>query len=225
MKNQSIIHQFLMLSFLSGMMGLFSCGAYLIPPDPRAQDPAEEALKLFEALANEHTYKKMGFESLEEVSSAALGEPISVFTIHHNTISAYQNTTDPNILLIDRHEILYPVMVNGQIRSSIGIMHDGKIWEYSEIGRPNFTGALFDIRQLHMRENNKQHTDYFLVNFPSLYVTLIGHVLEDKTYQMAIVHGHEHIDLQELQFIPANKSFAALAAYAKVHPAGGIISD
>lgn len=225
MKNKAIIQHLVKLILFIGISSLFSCGQFLIPPDPKADPPAQDALKLLESLANEYTYKHMGFASLEEVPTAVLGTPISVFTVNHDVIKAYQGNIDPNLILTDRHEIIYPVLAGGKIRSSISIMHDGKVWELAEIGRPNFTKALFEVRQSHAGSTGNKPGDYFLVNFPSLYVTLVAHRQQDGIIRMALVHGENSIGIKVNQFSSGNEILAAVAAYAKVHPGGGLNAD
>jgi hypothetical protein len=222
MKNNGIIQSLFVLILFLCITSFFSCGRYLIPPDPKADPPAQEALILLESLANEHTYQRMGFASLEEVSTAVLGTPISVFTVSQDVIKAYQSNMDPTLILTDRHEIIYPVVAGGKIRSSISIMHDGNVWELGEIGRPNFTNILFEVSLLHADSTGNKLEDYFLVNFPSLYVTLVAHQDEDGTTQMALVHGEKSIGLEINQFSSGNEVLAAIAAYAKVHPGGGL---
>ena len=227
MKRITIFNPLHFLFIIAGITSIFSCNEIFYPhnPNPNSMDPAQEALKLLESLANEYTYKQMGFASLEEVSSAELGTPVSVFTVGYDVIRNYEENMHPNLLLTDLHEIIYPVVSGGQIRSSIGVMYDGKEWEYTDIGRPNFTNALFEARELHVSSTGRNHEDFFMVNFPALYITLIAYRLEDGSTEMAVVHGSDLTGLKTNELLPGNKVFAAIAAYAKEHPAEGMSPD
>ncbi len=227
MKRIIIFNPLHLLFLIAGITNIFSCNEIFYPhnPNPKSMDPAQEALKLLESLANEQTYKEMGFASLEEVSSAELGAPVSVFTVGYDVIKSYQDNMHPNLLLTDLHEVIYPVLSDGKIRSSIGVMHDGELWEYTEIGRPNFTNALFEARNLHVPSTGRNQEDFFLVNFPALYITLIAHRLQDGSTEMAVVHGSDLIGLKANELMPRKKVFTAIAAFAKDHPVEGMSPD
>lgn len=90
------------------------------PPETPApitfDDPkraATDALaNLRHLLAEGQNFREMGFDSLEQLDQATLGEPASVYTVGLDDLREYSPRADPQSLLIDSKRVVFPVVVN-----------------------------------------------------------------------------------------------------------------
>lgn len=67
----------------------------------------------------EEDFEAMGFESRAEVSAATLGTPIPVFLVQIDSVKNLAKGAKPDSQFIDIRRWYFPLMVNGQVRSSI----------------------------------------------------------------------------------------------------------
>ncbi|MEP6820222.1 MAG: hypothetical protein ABJA18_11855 [bacterium] len=112
-----------------------------------AQSAAAQSLTTFRQLVNEKNYKELGFESLEEVSTATLGNPIPVVFVRLDSLRQYQAGSDPNALLSSSNQMSYPVMARDQVRTSVVVEQvDGK-WQTATLGNGALAKALAAVRK------------------------------------------------------------------------------
>ena len=71
----------------------------------------------------------MGFESPGEVHEAKLGRPFQNFRVRLDQLQKYQQGSDPNKLLSGGNQFVYPILVKGQVRSSITVGEIKGIWK------------------------------------------------------------------------------------------------
>jgi hypothetical protein len=113
-----------------------------------AKSAADRGLTTLAKLVNEQNYRAMGFESVAEVSTAALGEPIRVMMVKLDALRAYQPGSDPNQLLSDVPQAIYPVMVRDQVRSAITVSQvDAGRWTAVGFGNPHLAKQTAQARR------------------------------------------------------------------------------
>ncbi|HEX8473128.1 MAG TPA: hypothetical protein VF666_03790 [Pyrinomonadaceae bacterium] len=113
-----------------------------------AKSAADRGLATLAKLVNEQNYRAMGFESVAEVSTAALGEPIRVLMVKLDALRAYQPGSDPNLLLSDVPQSVYPVMVRDQVRSTITVSQvDAGRWTAVSFGNPHLARQTVQARR------------------------------------------------------------------------------
>jgi hypothetical protein len=134
-------------------------GAYLLlgreeepAKEPSGQDTpqqaAEEALKTLEELVTQENYEAMGFTSPDEVSKAQLGAPMTVYRVQLDQLREYApGETEPEALLVDVSRALYPVTVDGEVRSSVAVEGPEGEWRGTDFGAPSLIKALSQYRQ------------------------------------------------------------------------------
>jgi len=134
-------------------------GAYLLlgrekepakepPGRDTPQQAAEEALKTLEKLITQENYEAMGFASPDEVSRAQLGLPLPVYRVQLDQLREYSpGETDPKTLLVDVKRTLYPVTVDGEVRSSVAVEGPQGAWRGTDFGGPALIKALSQYRQ------------------------------------------------------------------------------
>ena len=144
-----------------------------------AKDPAEAAsasLAPLKALVASGRPGSRGFRSAAEVGSASLAASFPVFFVALNNLQAYQAGQDPRVLLIDKQEVMFPVLVDEEVRSSVVVRKrtDG-LWEASEFGRGNVVKAVVGIRSSVVNKRQLANTDLSLVEIPTLHARLLAH--------------------------------------------------
>lgn len=156
-----------------------------------AQQEATQALEELRALITEQNYKELGFESLAELSEMVLDTPLPVYQIGLSDLKDFERGQDPNTLLGEAHEMLYPIMVHDQRRSSVGVKKSGGGWEVASFGRAKLVRKLGQVRAQHARANNRDPADYFVVQIPSIYLIFLGHRVEGN---LMLTHIHDQDD-------------------------------
>jgi hypothetical protein len=178
----------LVLVVLVLVVGLFmlllqaNTGAQPSQPQQQTQTPqtqvqpqqiaaANQGLDTFRTLVTQENYQALGFTSPDEVKQAVLGEPLKVFRIPLDQLKQYDLNTassagnNPEKLLVDVSQSIYPVIVENQVRSSISVEQSGSSgssggnWSPTDFGSPSLIEALSKARQ------NK---DDFVVQVPAL---------------------------------------------------------
>jgi len=83
--------------------------------------------------------KSLGFVSLTETSSAKAGPEVRVFVVPSTGLKNFLPQEDPNKLLINTHEIIIPILVNGAPRSSLtlGEPDEKRQWRILRKGLPD----------------------------------------------------------------------------------------
>lgn len=177
---------------------------------------ALESIEKVRQLVAEENYRKLGFQSLDEVERMTLGEPIPIYFVGLETIQKFNAGDDPNALLGQPHERLYPVLVDGNVRCSLGMKQDGGEWQVTSFGKPGIARGLARVRDNHADASPLEKEDYFAVEIPSLYLIFIGHKTGDA---LMLTHVHEHGDLgfDVGETEPAADVFAKIAASAVAH--------
>jgi hypothetical protein len=152
---------------------LLACAAHAGPPaatDPN--DPvavATQSLSTVGQLATKDTYAQMGFQSLDEVSKAKLGSPVSVYMIQLDDLKTLDPAADPKSVMHDLKEKLFPVHVGGSTRTALVVRQDaaGK-WAMASVGDAATVKLLDEVRALHSKATGKTH-EYILVKIPAVY--------------------------------------------------------
>jgi hypothetical protein len=141
------------------------------PPATQAQEAASSAIRTFQQLVTEQNYRSLGFESVDEVKTAALGQPLTVSTIGLEQLKAYRQGTDVNSLLTPSPDALYPVTANGQVRSSVTITKVEGGYRASSFGNAEIIKALSKYREA---------TTAFAVRVPALNLYYLAQRADNK---------------------------------------------
>lgn len=160
------------------MMG---CSPHKSEPKPPAQQPQEaatNAIGVLQKLVNAQNYKTLGFQTLDEVKQAQLGQPMEVFNLGLEKLKSYQAGEDPNSLLTPSAETIYPVTVSGSVRTGVTIVHKEQGYEPSSFGNADIVKRLATYRQ--------NPTD-FAVRIPAFNMYFVGRHVETRIVLMPIV--------------------------------------
>ena len=148
------------------------------PPSPQPQQAAGDALGVLQKLVNDQNYKAMGFDSADEVKQAQLAQPLTVYNIGLEQLKGYKTGANPDSLLTKNSETIYPVTVNGQVKSSVSVVQKSGGYEPSSFGNAAIVKSLAGYRQ---SEND------FVVRVPAFNMYFLGRRVENRLLLIPIV--------------------------------------
>lgn len=138
-----------------------------------AQPVATKGLETFRRLVNEQNYRRYGFESVAEISSASLGEPLVIYFVRLDQLWEYQPGTDPYRLLAGGNKVIFPVMAGQQARSSIVVDKVNGAWRAASFGGTTFVKLFTRIRSERAAPGAPAEST-FAVEVPSLSLYFLG---------------------------------------------------
>ena len=132
---------------VSGCKGrLFPASQGNLSSDPPAssssQDAAQTGLKVMQSLVMTENFQGLGFSSVDQVKNAQLGDPLKLYRVPLDALSAYKGDTNAFGLLQDAHKMIYPVTVDQQVVSSLSATQRDDGWRATEFGNSALTRAL-----------------------------------------------------------------------------------
>lgn len=189
---------------------LMGCREHRNAPAPPAQQPQEaasNAIGILQKLVNEQNYKSLGFQSVDEVKQAQLGQPMEVYNIGLDRLKGYQAGSDPNSLLTPSAETIYPVKVNNDVRTGITIVHKEQGYAPSSFGNADIVRRLSGYRQ----DNNE-----FAVRIPAFNMYFIGRRVETRLVLVPIV-SDPRLKLQAGEATPIEVVIDQLRPYVNAY--------
>jgi len=181
-----------------------------------ASAAATQSLQTFQAMVTDQNYRQMGFASASEVKIATLGPPLPVAMVRLDDLRAYRPGNDPAALLRDLHKMVFPVLVNNQVRSSITVEQRGGRWEGTSFGAPKLAGMTESARRTSSSASGVAPTSYVLVHVAALNRHYLGHRAGNLLILTTIVDDPV-LKLPAGRDIPAADAFAAVAPVAQRH--------
>jgi hypothetical protein len=90
------------------------------PPAVSSLEAAQRGLETMRGLAHQGSnYATLGFASQQEADTATLDAPMHIILVRLDQLLEYRPGGDPAALLSDTGQDFYPVLANGQTRSSL----------------------------------------------------------------------------------------------------------
>jgi len=196
----------------SGCKGrVFPAGQGNLTADPAAsassQDAAQAGLRVMQSLVSTENYQGLGFSSADQVKNAQLGNPLKLYSVPLDALSAYKGDANAFGLLQDAHKLIYPVTVDQQVVSSLSAAQRDDGWRTTEYGNSALTRALVAHRA------NK---DDFVVWVPALkiYFTARG---EGEKLVLTTIMDDPRYEFKAGENIPASRAFAVLQKAASAY--------
>ncbi len=186
-------------------------------PLKELQNKALESLATFNKLVTKQkNYREMGFKSLNELKRMNLGEPLQVFIVRLDHLKKYKKGGDPNKMLSGGNHVIYPVLVNKQVRSSVTLAEVEKNWRAVSFGNPTLVKLLTKIRLDSAETSRLPLSSYFVVQVPALNFYFLGHRIDKKLLLTPL------LDDPRFKFkigvsMSADKVFTAILPAAKGH--------
>ncbi len=199
---------------------LAACGRQKPAQPPQSASSGEAAssgLATLRKLVNANNYRSMGFESQDEVNSASLGNPLHIFLVRLDQLRQFQPDGDPEKLLSDIGEELYPVLVNGAPRSAVVVEKRNEQWSPVSYGGANLVKALAQRRAGNSAMAKTEEPTYFEVHVAALNIYFLGYRQGAKLMLIPLVDDPKYKFAAGTP-VPAADAFATLVPAAKAVP-------
>jgi hypothetical protein len=185
--------------------------------DPRLA--ATNALADLRHLLTEgQNFRDMGFDNLEQLDQARLGEPASVYTVGLDDLREYGPGSDPQALLIDTKRMVFPVVVDGSGRTLITVEHNEGKWHAVSFGDQRVARNLVRVREDKSSGEGQPTSDYFLVQVNALFLTFLGKqqpsVVGANSLRLVPLHEKDELEVslafrENRAFLRRNRTFNA----------------
>jgi len=135
---------------------------------PQRDRAADETLNLLKELVTDEDSAEMGFRSPDEVAHAKRGAALEIFNIDLDRLKSYAPGADPASLLATTARWIYPVTVNGQVRSSVSVV------KVAEGFRPSGFGDAETIKAVSRYRTGADPARDIVVRIPALSLYFLG---------------------------------------------------
>lgn len=95
--------------------------AQSVSTDSDAAAGARQSLSALGELVTEQNAQQLGFESPRQAASATLGQPFPAYLVRLDELRAWHPGASADALLKPLDRLIYPVLVDGKVRSSVTV--------------------------------------------------------------------------------------------------------
>lgn len=162
---------------------------------------------------------KRGFASSTEVSSSTLGDGLPVQFVGLSNLTAFTHGQDTKGLSIDKHEVLYPIMVAGAVRSSVTVQKGGNgKWRAVKFGYASIAISSHSVGLTVASTQSVDAGTLSLLEIPAVHAYLLSHTEKGK-HMVTPLFDIPGTSYKAGVTLPAADVFAALQPLAaKVNP-------
>jgi hypothetical protein len=188
-----------------------------LPVDPGAavQASREVASRSIETLSQLITdFRRMGFESVAEVKSATLGEPMVSYFVRLDELRQFKPDAEPVRLLHGGDLVLYPVLVGNQARTIVEVTRRAQSWSATGFGGAEFTRLLHRFRAERVTAAKAPEAGFLEVRVPALRYHFLG-IRSGAELTLIPITDDPKGRWQAGSLIAAGKVFAALSVDAR----------
>lgn len=137
---------------------------------------AAVAAASLETLAHLVTPQKLlGFKAATEVASGSLADPLPMFMVGLDALRTYRPGDDPRPLVLDQATALYPVIVGGEVRSSVLFRKVDGDWKATQFGRANLAKFAHEGRRRVSAARGVAESGVSIVEIPTMSAQMLGH--------------------------------------------------
>jgi hypothetical protein len=179
-------------------------------PKSQPQEAASHGIGVLQKLVNDQNYRTMGFDSVEEVKQAQLGQPFDVFNIGLDQLKSYRTGANANTLLSKSAETIFPVTVGGQVKSSVTIVQKEGGYKPSSFGNAEVVKSLSRYRRGDLAAND------FVVRVLAFNLYFLGRKVEDRLFLTPVVED-PRIKLRPGESVPAEIVLEELVPLANAY--------
>lgn len=156
--------------------------------DETTKPVALSALEACGRLGNEQNVKSMGFNSLEEVSKASLGGAIPVCQVKLKDLRNYTTSVDPMDLITTTNKVIYPILVNAQLRSAITLERGPEMWKATRYGGVNLTRLLIKSMALTSETSKSTQSNQFTIEIPAFNMVFTAYKRTNELFLLPIIN-------------------------------------
>jgi hypothetical protein len=140
-----------------------------------ADKAAAVSLNSFSKLITNRNFRMMGFESRDEVRRATLDKSIREYVIELSSIKGFKENMNPEKLLVRTRTLVYPVLIDSSIRTSLTIAYRNNRWESQSFGYSNLTKIIAALMNAKSKEPGFSRNVFFIVRVPAFNLAFLGY--------------------------------------------------
>ena len=192
-----------------------------------SSEAASKGVETFKLLVDEDNFRQMGFESLEEVDNIELAEFIPVATLSLNKLKTFKKGDLPASLvdnyepgdgrdaLVDKvDEVIYPVLVDGEVRSSLVVTRGRDGWQVTSYGDDAFVKAMREVEDTIIADKELTYSDFSVAEVPAMYVAFTAY-REDETLMLTPIYDSQEYDFKAGKTEPGEDLLVKLSDFAQ----------
>jgi len=131
-------------------------------------------------------------------------------------LQKYQQGSDPNKLLTGGNQLVHPILVRGQVRSSITIGEVNGNWRAESFGGPSFIKLLTKVQKKASEIERLPLSANFVVRVPALNLYFIGYRIDNKL-MLTPLQDNPGFKFKSGISMSADKIFTVILTAAKKH--------
>lgn len=179
-----------------------------------AQSAAARGLETFRKLVTNDNFKELGFESKDEVASAALGEPKRVYSVGLEQLRQYQPGGDASRTITDANRVMYPVSARDQVRAAISVeLKDGK-WRATDFGSSGLAKQIAQASKSISASSQRPEDAPIIVHVQPFNLYFLGQ-RSDNRLMLTPLGDYSSMNLKTGATTTADEVFAALQPLAR----------
>jgi hypothetical protein len=157
---------------------------------------------------------KRGFASRAEVTSSALADGLPVQFVRLDSLAAFGAGQATKTLAFDKQEVMYPINVGGEVRSSVTVQKgkDGT-WQAAKFGYASLARSSQSARLGATSKRSIDAGSFSLIEIPAVHAYLLSHT-EKGVHMVTPVWDIPGTSYTAGVTQPAAKVFAALQPIA-----------
>lgn len=186
-------------------------------PAATADEAAKQTLAQLSGMAPKGL-RTVGLGSAADARRSGLGASLPVYMVREDALRTYDGRKADREMLVDLQYVLYPVVANGEVTSSLGVGKAADGWETREISSPELARLLVEVRGAAMASEKRDARAFFVVRVPSLQLVFVGQGAGDDLTLRSVLDVPE-VGLRAGEPVAGRDLFARLVPLA-LQPSG-----
>ncbi len=184
------------------------------PSFDTASQAASGALGTLANVVSSDPGSKRGFASSAEVNASSLGDGLPVQFVRLDKLTKFAAGQDTKALAIDKQETIFPIIVNGGVRSSVTVQkgQDGK-WQAVKFGNASVAQNSQSLRGKLASARAVDAGSVSLIEIPTVHAFLLSHT-EKGVHMVTPLRDIPDTSFTSGVTQPAAQVFAALQTLA-----------
>ncbi len=183
----------------------------------KAATMAFKSLNDLAQLAKQVDVRTLGFNNLDQVLAAKLGQPIADVMVRLDELREYRPGDQVKSLLHVTGRLIYPLEVDRMARSAMVLsLNKSENWTLESFGGASQIGMLTELRKQLANQEGRSQQDYYQVRVPALQLMFLGIEQNGEEYLSPLfdmpVHG-----MAKGKIYPASEVLEKLVDAARKH--------
>jgi hypothetical protein len=137
---------------------------------------AEEGLDALRKMAAASDFEFHGYEQATDIGNETLGDPIKVKSLDYEALLA--ENTPQDLMIVDKDEYIYPVIVGSNIIGCIEIKLEDGDWEFVSTGSETIIDEALNV----INANSLNQENCYLLELEEIDLVFLGYADNGKNY-------------------------------------------